>query len=118
MGTLEQALTGLVPGIEKELASRLQGFFGSLLRGYLPQRWVFQTEAETATLTVDRQGTAHVTAGPGDAPDVTIEAKRDILVAAITRGKGSNAHARDFRITTHTKKGETAFRFLRDRFGL
>jgi hypothetical protein len=105
------------PDLEREIAPRLQGFMGSILRSYLPQTWVLRTESETASLTVDRQGKATITPKALPNPDVTIQAKRSILLASLTQGSKARAATSDFHVTMHTSKGKTAFEFLRQRFG-
>ncbi|MGI0140319.1 MAG: hypothetical protein ACREBT_04115 [Thermoplasmata archaeon] len=118
MNDLSTALTRMVPALERQIRPRLEGFVGSMVRSYLPQTWVFEAEGEAASLTVDREGNASVAAHALPAPDVTIQAKREILLAALTRGREASAHESDFHITTHTPKGRTAFSFLRQRFGI
>ena len=117
MNALAQALQKMAPDLEKELASRLQGFLGAILRSYLPQTWVLKSETESASMTVDRQGKATIVPHEVAGADVTIEAKQAVLLAALTQGASSKARSTDFHVTMHTGKGKTAFEFLRKRFG-
>ena len=75
-------------GVEAQLKPQLSGFFGGVVRSYLPQRWVFVTEAESVTLGVETTGAVWVRAGREPSADVTIETSHDRLAAALrTRSK-------------------------------
>lgn len=115
--TLAATLTKMAPDLEREVAPRLQGFMGAIMRSYLPQTWVLRSETETASLTVDKEGKATVTPRALPSPDVTIEAKEAVLLASLRQGASSKAKSTDFKVTMHTGKGKTAFEFLRKRFG-
>lgn len=117
MATIQEALERLAPSLEKELQPRLTGFMGAILRSYLPQTWVLHSESETASFTVDPHGKATVTPKAVAGADVTIEATQQILLRALESGRSSTATEKDFHVTFHTKKGKTAFEFLRKRFG-
>ncbi len=110
-------LKKMAPDLEREIAPRLQGFMGAIMRSYLPQTWVLRTESETVSLTVDRQGKATVTPKALPDPDVTIEAKQATMLTSLSQGSKTKARTSDFHVTMHTSKGKTAFEFLRTRFG-
>lgn len=116
MESLEALLGHLCLGIERELKPQLKGFAGMFIIPYLPQTWVFRSEKEVASLTVDSEGNARVRQGTSANADVTIEGDHAFLVNAFTeRRRPNQGH---FKATPHTPKGRTAFDLLRSRFGL
>jgi len=118
MPSLVELLERVGSEVAPQVRAQLGGFFGGFVRAYLPQTWIFRTEHEVASLTVDRAGAVSVTAGASASPDVTIEAHLEQLSAALTRGSRSGLGPGDFRVTPHTAKGKTAFDYLRGRVGL
>jgi hypothetical protein len=119
MSCIQGLLGSLSYGIESQLKPALSGLTGFLVRGYLPQAWVFETESEIATLTVDAYG--NVSTQPGGLPsrDVTIRWTHDLLASVLkTRSRASVPSDAHPSVTTHTPKGQTAFSYLRGRFGL
>jgi hypothetical protein len=118
MGEVEDLLRKAGVEFEPEIRSRLQGFLGGLIRNYLPQAWVFQTENETATLRVDAQGAVSVATGAGEKPDVTIEIPKKRLVAALKQRRREAVPPGGLKVTPHTAKGKAAFDYLRGRLGL
>lgn len=118
MAGLRAALEEAAHSIEPQVRSQLGGFFGGMVRAYLPQTWVFRTERETASLTVDRAGAVSVVDGAAVHPDVTIETTFERLVAALTTRSRRGAPPGSFSVTAHTSKGRTAFDYLRGRLGL
>jgi hypothetical protein len=117
--SLKEIFDSICPEVEKELKPMLGGLItGPMIRGYLPQRWIFKSEYETVTFTVDKKGNATVEEGEGEAPDVTIEMDHEYLVKALeTRSQPSIPPIKND-IIFHTRKGETAFNYLKKRFGL
>jgi hypothetical protein len=118
MASIAGILERLAPSIESEVRSRLQGFLGGILRGYLPQTWVFRTEQETASLVVERDGKVAVVPAAAPSPDVTIEIGHDRLAAALTTRSREGLPPGPMTVTPHTAKGRTAFDYLRGRLGL
>ncbi len=118
MSGLEELLRGLAPGLEKEVKSRLGGFFGAMLRHYLPQVWVFRTEDATASLRVDAEGSVSVAPGALPSPDVTVEVGHDRLRRMLTTRTPDPGASGPLSVTPHTAKGQAAFGFLRERLGL
>jgi hypothetical protein len=104
--------------VQPELQSRLRGFFGGMVRAYLPQTWVFVTEDGTASLHVDRAGAVTVTSGALASPDVTVEIGHDRLKAALLTRRKEAVPPGPLTVTPHTAKGRTAFGYLRERLGL
>ncbi len=118
MASVDELLGRIAPEIESEVRSRLAGFLGGMLRHYLPQTWVFRTDAGTASLSVDGHGSVTVRPGAASPADVTVDVTYDRLEAALSRRARAIAPEDRFDVTTHTAKGKAAFGFLRDRLGL
>jgi len=118
MASVRPLLENVARDIEPQVRSQLGGFFGGMVRAYLPQTWVFRTEREVVSLTVDRAGAVRVVDGPATAPDVTVETSEDRLVAALTSRSRANVPPGNLKVTAHTPKGKTAFDYLRGRMGL
>lgn len=88
------------------------------IRGYLPQSWVFKTEKEVATLSVSKDGKASVISSAPSDPDVIIDWKQDLLCMVLrTRDKKVVPAGERPDIKILTKKGDAAYRFLRQTFG-
>ncbi len=118
MGATADLLAPLTPSVEAEVKSRLGGLFGGFVRAYLPQTWVFRTDQDTATFSVDAQGNARVVPADHPSPDVTVQGPFAALRDALTsRGQRRPAPG-VVRVTPHTVKGRAAFDYLRPRFGL
>ncbi len=118
MAPLVPLLEKVAHDVQPEIQSQLGGFFGGMVRAYLPQAWVFKTEKETASLTVDKAGAVTVTTGAAAHPDVTIETTHDRLEAALRTRSRDKLPPGPLTVTPHTPKGKTAFDYLRGRLGL
>jgi hypothetical protein len=118
MTCIASLLAEVAPQLEARLKSQLSGFTGVLVRSYLPQVWVFQTEQETATLTVQKDGRVTAAAGASSQPDVTIATTHDRLSAALRTRDRAQVPPGPLTVTAHTSKGRTAFDFTRSRLGL
>jgi hypothetical protein len=118
MTALKGIFESLCDEVESELKANLSGFRGIFVRGYLPQRWVFKTEKETVTFSVDKNGNTSVKNGAGSKPDVTINIDYEYLSTALTTQSQPSFQPKKNNVKFHTSKGKTAFNFLRDRFGL
>ncbi len=118
MTCIEGLLQQLTGEVEGQVQQALSGFWGFVVRGYLPQVWTFTTETDSATLIVDSNGRARVSSGTARQPDVTVNASHRLAAAALggdrrTAGLyGNEAH-----VTTRTQKGAAAWAFLRQRLG-
>src|SRR5207249_2850793 len=97
-----------------ELAGLLRG----KIRAYLPQAWVFTTEAETNTLHVDPEGNVFVRSGQAVTPDVIIQGTNEALSAALSTRNPAMVPQGSIKARPVTPKGSMAFNFLRNRFGL
>src|SRR5437016_2299144 len=84
MGSIADLLEGMRSEIEGQLKSNLRGFFGGMIRAYLPQAWVFTTETETVTLHVDPEGNVFVRSVRDASPDVIIQGTQAALSAALS----------------------------------
>jgi len=120
MTCIESLLNLICSEIEGQLKPALANFFkGMIVRGYLPQNWVFETESESTTLTVDTGGNASVLSGASQFRDVTIRWHHDLLRSVLqTRNRSSIPYGQVPQVICHTQKGQTAFNFLRQRLGL
>jgi hypothetical protein len=119
MTELMEIFGSLCPEVEKELKPKLSSILlGSFIRGYLPQSWVFKTEKETVTFSVDKKGNAAVKEGEVEDPDVTIEIDHEFLVEALQTRSQPKLSPKRNEINFLSTKGETAFNFLKKRFGL
>lgn len=118
MGCVELLLP-LCSEVERRLKPNLRGVKGIIVRGYLPQVWVFETEIDTASFVVDAGGNAQVESGARPGRDVTIRWQQDLLASVLrTRNRASVPTGIRPIITFHSRKGRTAFNYLRGRFGL
>jgi hypothetical protein len=111
-------LAGYAPRVTAELAPYLHGPFGGMVRRYLPQRWVLEVGPERYTIAVETDGSCTIRAEPAPAPDVIVTVEHDRLRAALERRPAPAGAATPIGLAFPTAKGETAFRFLRSRFGL
>lgn len=114
-----QGLNAICPEISAQLKPYLNGLLGGFIKPYLPQNWVFRTETGVATLTVTQTGDARATDGPSPTPDVTIEwTQMQLTEALANRDKSKVQPNSPPKVSFQTRKGETAFNFLRSRFGI
>ena len=119
MSCIQGLLASICPEIERQLRPNLRGIKGLLVRGYLPQTWVFETESETVTLLVDSQGAVSTQPSAPLHRDVTIRWKHDFLSSVLrTRSRASVPGGIRPVVMFHTPKGRRAFNFLKKRFGL
>jgi hypothetical protein len=119
MGELESLLSTLRPDIETQIKPHLHGFFGGVVRHYLPQVWAFRTESDSASLSVSASGAVRATPGVARQYDVLVEWSQKQLTAALrTRDQSKIPAGSAPTFEFKTKKGKTAFSFLRSRFGL
>lgn len=118
MGSIADLLDRLRPEIEAQLKPNLQGIFGGVIRRYLPQAWAFKTEVETVTLIVDSQGNVSMRSGGSPNPDVLVKGSLDALSAALGTRKSAMIPRGSINAKALTSKGNMAFQFLRNRFGL
>ena len=119
MSCLKESFVPICGEVEKELKKVLKGLLtGPMVKGYLPQNWVFVTETETVTFSVDRKGNASATEGGSESPDGAITIDHAYLAAALKDRKKPDFEYTRFETIFHTGKGETAFNYLGKRLGL
>lgn len=112
-------LTRSAPEIEAQLKPQLKGLLGGLIRGYLPQVWVFKTESDTASLVVSAVGDVRVFRGEARPVDVLIEWGHAQLTTALReRRKSAIPPGGPPSTSFFSPKGRTAFNFLRNRLGI
>lgn len=107
----------VAPRVAGELQPHLRAVYGGLVRRYLPQAWWFTTNSGSATLVVDRIGTAQTTDGLSGQPDVTITWTDQAAHDALASGGGAGGLTPP-KVQVHSSKGRTAFDQLRKRLGL
>lgn len=122
MSCIAGLLARLAPTIQGQLAPNLSGLRGLVVRGYLPQTWVFNTETESASLLVSKEGQVAAYEGSAPQPDVLIATSHEVLSTALEAANGLRPRETVVRgsvtPTFYTAKGKTAFNFLRGRLGL
>lgn len=117
MTQLEGILAPVCPEVEAQLRPHLEGFFGGIIRGYLPQDWVFKSEAESVTVRVAKDGTVRVLGGASPSADVTIKSTLTTFRIAIASRQRGSVDSTSVEILYHSRKGKTAFDFVRSRLG-
>ena len=118
MSCLEGLLRDAARELEPQLQRQLRGFFGGMVRHYLPQVWVFETDQETVALSVDATGAVAVRPGHDANADVTVRLGHDQLRAALTSRSRDRVPPGAVDVTPRTAKGKAAFGLLRGRLGL
>jgi hypothetical protein len=110
----------VAPRVQAELQHHLKGFFGKIVRGYLPQTWWFSTEKGESTLIVGKDGVTEVSDGKTGEPDVSISWTDKAFQIALTTGDRSKlpegTPIPDVQV--HTSRGKAAYGQLRKRLGL
>ncbi|MCK4445396.1 MAG: hypothetical protein KAW09_12685 [Thermoplasmata archaeon] len=116
MACIEGLLRDRLSNAQRRLKSAVGGLFGATVRGYLPQTWVIITDAESLTIHADKKGNMNLRRGQASRRDGTIKIGHDHLSEAL-RNK-TPAPSGSYEVTFQSKKGRTAFNFLRRHFGL
>ncbi len=122
MARVIELLQQLAPRIEAQLKPNLRGLTGFLVRGYLPQVWLFDTGKEQVSLQVNSSGDVRISTGSVGSVDVLITTSHDVLYSALEAAMGLRSResviAGPVKPEFRTPKGRTAFNFLRRRLGL
>jgi hypothetical protein len=111
----------IAPKVTAQLQPELKKFFvGGIIKGYLPQNWLFISETGKGTLFVDKTGLAQAQEGEIGSPDVSITWTDEAFHAALVLQDRNAvpAGAGQPNVQKITSKGGTAFDFLRKRFNL
>ena len=110
-------LDRICPEIEARLKPNL-GVRGLLAPTFLPQSWVFETEAGSLMVHIDALGNARVLAGAGSDRDVTVQWKQELLASVLEHKGRDSLPSNEFpNVALHTEKGGVAFDYLRKEFG-
>ena len=118
MPSIRPLLDSLVPEVQKEAKQALSGLLtGAVVRGYLPQAWVFETEDETVTFLVDRDGNARTVDGASPNPDVGIRGPAEDMAAVLRDRQMPEGAGQRILHKHYTSKGRAAWTFLKNRFG-
>ena len=104
--------------VEWQLKPQLAGVFGGIIRGYLPQTWVFETEEGAMSLHVEKDGRVTVVSGALPDPDLTVKARDAALATALRERRRAGLAPGAISATPHTEKGRMAFQFFRSRLGV
>jgi hypothetical protein len=119
MGELQSLLSSLRPDIESQLQPHLHGIVGHMVRRYLPQVWAFRTESDSASMRVSEEGTVRASSGVPRQYDVLVNWSQKQLTAALrTRDRTKIPVGDPPTFEFKSRRGKTAFSFLRSRFGL
>ena len=118
MASIRPLLDALVPEVQAEAKRALSGLLtGAIVRGYLPQAWVFETEEETVTFLVDRDGSARTLEGSPEHPDVGIRGPSEDLAVVLRERRMPEGAGQRIMYKAHTDKGRMAWNLLKNRFG-
>ena len=118
MPSIRPLLDSLVPEVQQEARQALSGLLtGAIVRGYLPQSWVFETEEEKVTFHVDRDGNARTIEGAVADPDVGIRGPSEDLAAVLRNRQMPEGAGQRIMYRHYTNKGRAAWTFLKNRFG-
>jgi len=119
MSCLNELFQPICQEVEGQVKKYLRGILSAgFIKPYLPQHWVFITEQETVTFMVDKKGNTSVASAVSETPDVTIKIDHDFLAQAIKTREKPDFEPSNFDVSFQTKKGETAFGYLRKHLGL
>lgn len=119
MDKVQQLLSELCNEIERQLKPNLIGPIGSIVAGYLPQTWVFETERGAYTVFLDAEGNVRVFPGTDKNRDVTIQWRERALISVLeTRSRSSITDGDYPNVFVHSDKGRAAFSYLKKYVGL
>ncbi len=118
MPPLTQLFQPIRAETQAEVQKVLKGILGGMIRGYLPQKWIFATSQEVVTFCVDKNGVVTVLEGVVQDPDVMIKISHDYLVQILETRCAPEGEPDILDISFHTEKGKAAFGYLRKKFGL
>ncbi|MCK5038319.1 MAG: hypothetical protein KAS16_04410 [Thermoplasmata archaeon] len=118
MPSLIELFQPICAEVQTEVQNTLKGLLGGMIRGYLPQKWIFATSQDVVTFCVDKDGRASILDDIVQDPDVMIKITHDYLVHILETRSAPETEPDYLNITFQTEKGRTAFGYLRKRFGL
>lgn len=98
---------------------QLNGPFADLIRSFLPQTWIIQTESGLLSLTMDSTGNVELKVNSDDSYDVLVIAStEELLKAQEQAATGSPPPAPIGKVQFGSDSGQIAYAFLRTRFGV
>ena len=119
MNGLEELFSPIAQEVEAQVKKYLKGLLSAgMIKPYLPQHWLFETEKETVTLCMNRNGDTSVAQGQKDPIDVIINIDHDFLSKALETRERPDFEPETFDVSFKTKKGETAFGYMKKHLGL
>jgi len=119
MDDVHHQLEALCEEVEKQLKAKLHLHIGTLVRQYLPQVWVFETEAGSCTVYIDEEGNARVWQGADKRRDITLVWRLDALAGVLESRDRSSLQPGDYpAVFVQSDKGRAAFNYLKKEFGL
>lgn len=118
MTSIRPLLDALVPEVQREAKKALSGLLtGAIVRGYLPQAWVFETEDEKVTFYVDVDGNVRTIEGEVEDPDVGVRGSAEDLAYVLRERNLPEGAGKRILYKVHTNKGKAAWTLLKNRFG-
>jgi len=119
MDGIHSQLEALCEEVERQLKSKLHLQIGNLVRLYLPQTWVFETELGECSIYIDVDGNARVWRGVEHDRDITLIWRYDALAKVLESKNRSSVQPGDYpTVLVQTEKGRAAFNYLKKEFGL
>lgn len=119
MDGIQRQLEHLCEEVEKQLKSKLHLQIGNLVRQYLPQTWIFETELGACSIYIDVDGNARVWHGAERERDITLIWRFDALAKVLESKDRSSVEPGDYpTVLVQTEKGRAAFNYLKKEFGL
>lgn len=119
MDDLHHQLELLCEELEWQLKPKLRDQMGAIISEYLPQTWVFETEAGSCTIFIAADGNARVWPGAESTRDVTLRWRYDTLAKLLKSRDRSSIEPGDYPdVLVQTEKGRAAFKYLKKEFGL
>ncbi len=119
MEGIHRQLEALCEEVEKQLKSKLHLQIGNLVRQYLPQVWVFETELGSCSVFIDTEGNARVWHGAERDRDITLIWRLDSLKKVLETKDRTSVPPGDYpTVLVQTQKGRAAFNYLKKDFGL
>ncbi len=119
MGQLRDALGAACPEVEGRARARLTAEPSGGLHDWLPQRWAFETETESATLELDGTGHARAIDGSQGPVDVSIIwTLPDLLEVLAAKSRSASFVGKNPKVRFRTANGQRAFSLLRGALGL
>jgi hypothetical protein len=119
MEGIHHRLDELCERVQRQLKAKLSMQIGGLVRQYLPQTWVFETELGACSVHIDVEGNVRVNHGPERERDITLIWNYKALERVLQSDSLSSMRPEDYpKILVETEKGRAAFNYLKKEFKL